>query len=425
MNSTLFPLPMSHPICDTEIIAIIGSFLQVTPLLKEQVLVNNRVEFSVSYIQKLSQKLFTLPLEQKEEIATCITQFFGANASEQAHITLHLVNQPDVLFWASHLLDFWNTSAQCFYFATSGSTHIPTTHAHTLSILFQEATLLAQQLPTTKRIISVMPIHHVYGFTFSVIIPLALGIPSYTFSPIPTEDFFAFLRPFDAVVAFPLLWEGIISLTALQQPQTMLPQPLTAITATSPCPRHIIKQLNSAGGLTTFEVYGSTETSVIGTRTGEQNHYRLLPWWQAHDRPSQNTLLVRNSQPHEPLHVLAPDILQFSSGNTFAPIARHDKAVQVGGENVYPMQIEEVLKTHPCIHHCAVRLMTPNEGHRLKAFIVPINNSPECLGALTGTVLQQWFAAHLSPASRPKHVTLGASVPTNKVGKRCDWDIQK
>jgi long-chain acyl-CoA synthetase len=50
---------------------------------------------------------------------------------------------------------------------------------------------------------------------------------------------------------------------------------------------------------------------------------------------------------------------------------RAEGAVQVGGVNVFPDVVGRVLTAHSGVAQAAVRLMRPEEGTRLKAFVVP------------------------------------------------------
>ena len=62
-------------------------------------------------------------------------------------------------------------------FRTSGSSGAPKSCTHALALLWQEADALAALLPGRRRIVSLMPAHHIYGFLFTVLLPqrLALG----------------------------------------------------------------------------------------------------------------------------------------------------------------------------------------------------------------------------------------------------------
>ena len=107
----------------------------------------------------------------------------------------------------------------------------------------------------------------------------------------------------------------------------------------------------------------------------------------------------------------------------FAVVSRHDKAVQVGGRNVYPERVREVLESHPDVARCRVRLMRPEEGWRLKAFVVPKEPPASARQAMRlRSSLLAWCRERLAPESVPKALTFGSALPYNAYGKDADWE---
>ena len=103
--------------------------------------------------------------------------------------------------------------------------------------------------------------------------------------------------------------------------------------------------------------------------------------------------------------------------------------VQVGGINVSLHLVREKLMKHPLIKEAAVRMMRPEEGARLKAFIV-LKENIEDGSAPNDLHFQQIYAdiehyinQNLSTAERPKSITYGRKLPLNKMGKSSDWPI--
>ncbi len=98
-----------------------------------------------------------------------------------------------------------------------------------------------------------------------------------------------------------------------------------------------------------------------------------------------------------------------------------DAAVQVGGHNVYPSHVAARLREHPEVEAAAVRLMTPAEGDRLKAFVVPRRR--EACEDLLRRELSQWCHEHLTAPERPRAFSFGAELPTNEQAKPLDWRV--
>jgi acyl-coenzyme A synthetase/AMP-(fatty) acid ligase len=93
--------------------------------------------------------------------------------------------------------------------------------------------------------------------------------------------------------------------------------------------------------------------------------------------------------------------------------------VQVGGVNVFPERVREVLKRHPAVADAAVRLMRPGEGTRLKAFVVPKVTTAD--GEELGADLRAWMEQELTAPERPKAIRLGPALPVGSAGKSTDW----
>ena len=101
-----------------------------------------------------------------------------------------------------------------------------------------------------------------------------------------------------------------------------------------------------------------------------------------------------------------------------SPGGRLDKAVQVAGVNVYPNHAASVLEGHEGVSRCLVRLMRPDEGYRLKAFIVPKPgwNEQDLRASLANFARQ-----HLNDAQRPAQYSFGEDIPRGPLGKPTDW----
>jgi long-chain acyl-CoA synthetase len=92
--------------------------------------------------------------------------------------------------------------------------------------------------------------------------------------------------------------------------------------------------------------------------------------------------------------------------------------VQVGGINVFPSRVRDVLLQHPEVADAAVRLMTAHDSTRLKAYVVPKHD------AVTTDLAQRldtWLAPRLSAAERPRAFAMGSELLRNAQGKLVDW----
>ena len=92
---------------------------------------------------------------------------------------------------------------------------------------------------------------------------------------------------------------------------------------------------------------------------------------------------------------------------------RTDEMIVSGGENVYPIELENVLINHLGVQQVAV-IGVPDKdfGQRLKAFIVPDNNEN-----LTETEIKNWLATRVARFQMPVAVEFLEQLPITAVGK--------
>jgi len=299
-------------------------------------------------------------------------------------------------------------------FRTSGSSGMPKRCAHRLDSLWREAGELARLLPGRRRVLSAVPAHHIYGFLFTVLLPQA----DRAAAPLPVLDvrgnspaaLASLVQPGDLVVAHPDWWRQVAALGLA------FPPDVVGVTSTAPCPDEVALAL-AGGGLRLVQVYGSSETAGVGWREAAGEAYRLFPYWWTVDGVS----IARPGEGGAVESYALQDRLEWIDAERFMPAGRIDQAVQVGGTNVFPAYVAEVLALHPAVAECQVRPMRPDEGVRLKAFVVP--REPDTDAAALRTTLSGWIAERLTPAERPAAFSFGTALPRQRSGKPADWII--
>jgi 4-coumarate--CoA ligase (photoactive yellow protein activation family) len=208
---------------------------------------------------------------------------------------------------------------------------------------------------------SVVPRYHLYGCSFAFLLPIILDIEVLNTPFLSSSAIIDQLREGDLLVGFPLFWSHLTKL------KYACKRGIIGLTSTGPCPADVFAEVKSMGICHFYEIYGSSETGAVGIRTDYNHKFKLLSHWQ---KQTERTLL-RTISPVHSQQLNLPDNVQWADDIHFQPIERLDKAVQVGGINVYPRAISEVIEEHPLVKYCRVRLMDEHEGNRLKAFVVP------------------------------------------------------
>ncbi|OYT98731.1 MAG: 4-coumarate--CoA ligase [Burkholderiales bacterium PBB1] len=298
-------------------------------------------------------------------------------------------------------------------FRTSGSSGVAKACPHALTNLWQEVEHLASLVPSTRRLLAAVPAHHLYGFLFTALLPQRLGCSEVIdIRRMTPQAVAAMMRPGDLVISHPAHW------ALLARHAGRLASGVQGVTSTAPCPEALARTLEAIGLDRLIQVYGSSETAGIGTRTESGAAFRLMPFW-SRDTADPDCLLRRDADGSIRSHAVQ-DQLDWHDEHQFDICGRMDGAVQVGGTNVFPARVRQVLLDHPQVSDAAVRLMTPDEGARLKAFVVPVPGTDTV--ALTSD-LWRWTESRLTAPERPKAFTVGHQLPQNAIGKPSDWAL--
>jgi len=162
-----------------------------------------------------------------------------------------------------------------------------------------------------------------------------------------------------------------------------------------------------------LEIYGSSETAGIGYRFSTDEAFELLPRW---DKGPSGESLVDRFKGRE---LALEDRVCWQDERHLTPTGRLDRAIQVGGINVYPQAIARKLEGLTSVAQARVRIGSGEQGERLKAFIVPAN--PEQPHSELEAQLSDWCRKQLSAPETPTHFSFGRQLPSGNLGKAADW----
>ncbi|MBQ7739453.1 MAG: AMP-binding protein [Desulfovibrionaceae bacterium] len=352
-------------------------------------------EFDLDYF---GQTVIASKLTDQEclRLASNLSQMFGIN--------FNLISADTFSSLAKKAYNLWQKSKKTVTFATSGSTGTPKLCCHAALDLFEEAQSITPLIYKPKRVLVTVPIHHLYGFTFGLILPKLLSLPTKPIIALPSIICDQ-AQSTDLVVTMPLLLKKM----------SLLESDFKAcqvISATMPLDAEAAKFLQSRQ-IPLLEIFGSSETSVLGTRTAHTEPFTLRPYFEIDSEKSAVTRKLACGKTHTyPLQ----DKFFWSTNRTFFPKGRLDTAIQIGGVNVYPEKIVAYLCNHPKVKTCSVRL-DQNLG-RLKAFIVLKDGLP------TKDLRQElrlFVKEGLTSFEQPIRFDFGSQLPQNTLGKFVDW----
>ncbi|WP_207461600.1 4-coumarate--CoA ligase [Azospirillum sp. SYSU D00513] len=339
-------------------------------------------------------------------LATAVAQRFNL---QDCGIEDYLLVRTTLGEWADLVIEGLRRGCRRLTFRTSGSTGAAKPCTHDISILEQEVDALEVLFAGRRRILSTVPSHHIYGFLFTVLLPRRLGIPVVDVRSRGPAALARIAEPGDLIVGFPSYWK-LLPLSVRFAPD------VEGTSSTAPLPAGTADALALCGLGRLVEIYGSSETGGVGWRLAPGSSFTLFPHWE--QDPAVPDGLVRLDSRGRPERHLLSDHLDWLDARRFQVKGRRDGAVQVGGINVFPDRVAEILSRHPAVSEARVRLMRPEEGERLKAFIVPSAAEPE---EELRASLTAWVDEHLSSPERPRAFAFGAALPVNAMGKAADW----
>ncbi len=300
----------------------------------------------------------------------------------------------------------WITQAQAsgdarLIVRTSGSTGTPVPCGHAVADLIEEARFLATSLADRRRVVALVPAHHLYGIIWTALLPAVMGIPVVMRTLGAPLD----LAAGDLVVAVPDQWRTLSRLIRA------FPGDVTGISSAAPLDDELGSTLLASGLGRLLDIYGSSETGGIALRQLPATAYALLPRWHLVPGGQDDWQLADRDGRHHAL----PDHVERVGARGLRPTGRRDGAVQVGGHNVWPARVVEALRRFDGVADAAVRLHVDG---RLKAFIVPDGDRDPAELAL---IVERQAADRLSIPERPRHLRFGAALPRNAMGKPEDW----
>ena len=332
-----------------------------------------------------------------------------------AGIDDRLILEPTFGSWVATAREGLENFSAAMTFRTSGSQGVPKRCTHALSTLWQEVEALAPLVEGRRRVLTAVRGHHIYGFVFTALVPLGLELAGADLVDLrnrPPSSLRAELKEGDLVIGYPDFWSAVAKVGAI-------PHGVVGVTSTSHCPGEVARQLSRAGLDSLVQIYGSTETAAVGTRTDPEEPFELLPFWERTEDDAET--LVRRTLDGRVAPYPLQDTLEWSDERHFRPAGRIDRAIQIGGVDVFPDRVRRVLMEHPAVLDAAVRRMRPDDSSRLKAFVVLRAGFTD--DSAMHAELDAWVETLLTPPERPRAFSFGPTLPRDSAGKLSDWRL--
>lgn len=297
-----------------------------------------------------------LALSQEELVACAIrvANFFGAGETQLPD------DNPSIDDWAGTLRPVVSSRLSEFSFKSAARNVDQATCHHNADRIYQDSAAAANLLLGRRRLLSLVAPHSLLGFELSVLTPGLLHIEAADCRRMSPDKLSVFARFGDVLVATPTLWRYMV------QENLAAPDNSIAVSFGEPMTPDLAADMRKSGFGVLRELYGSTESGLIGWRDDPSEPFLLFEHWRGAD-----DALIRLLPNGEEEIVSAMDQLDWIDDRRFRLLGRRDGAVQVGAVNVFPEEVATMLRAHPKIKRCGISVGRRADGaSRLIANIV-------------------------------------------------------
>ncbi len=318
------------------------------------------------------------------------------------------------------------------------------THANLLANLTQLSAIIQQPPEKEHVFLALLPLFHVFGLTITLLLPAMMAarvvpMPRY----VPADMLEAFKKyQFTAFIGAPSVYISLLQQKNLAQYD--LHHIVFCISGSAPMPVEWLKKFEEVTGTPITEGFGLTEASPVthanpvfgkqkpgsigvpvpgtmarivdtedGARVLAHNEIGELiikgpqvmkGYWK---RPEETARTIRDGW------LYTGDIAYMDEEGYFYIVDRKKDLIIVGGYNVYPREIDEVLHTHPKIREAVtVGVNHRSRGETVKAYIVPEEGAN-----LTVPEVVAFCRQKLASFKVPRLIEFREELPKTMVGK--------
>lgn len=261
-----------------------------------------------------------------------------------------------------------NAERDSLYFYTSGSTGEPKCIVKSLGMIERETAALDKTWGSdadafVSIVYTTVPHYHFYGFIFKLMWPLASGRPFSTITYGPWEDLLEVLTPQATIISSPAHLRRIAGLHPLKDSQI----PLRIFSAGAPLTYEVAQEARKILGVAPTEIFGSTETGVVATRSLEKSNddvWHLLPDVSI---LSDDLGVMSVKSPYTSPEWIETSDLITQKENGFLFLGRADSIVKIEGKRVSLLEVEANLNSIDLVKEAIVISLS---GERLAALVV-------------------------------------------------------
>ncbi len=348
--------------------------------------------------QETAETLWTkIPLDIKQRADAKAAKLFGYNERSFSFFE-RMVDYCYASFLKNGQLVFDVSAAA----DTPASSRVLTTE-----MMWKESRAIAALFPEVKRIISLVPSTHWYGFVFGAELPHILQVPLVSLPDQPAQEWNISLAAGDLVVATPLFWNYWLRCG------NQFPGGVEVVSATAPCSGELMAELTAVGAMGVTDIYGSSQTGAVGYRRQASSPFEVFSFWNL--SLSQGGIRLKHAGRAEWITLSAP--IQMTDDRRFYPGSSLNvvSLPNTSSSNQVPFlqHIEQVLSSHPAVRACRVRRISPLQDSRLEAFVsLHEGYTPSHLG-----IIRTFLRQHLPAPEIPENFTFEKPVLASAVAK--------
>jgi malonyl-CoA/methylmalonyl-CoA synthetase len=326
---------------------------------------------------------------------------------------------------------------------TSGTTGHPkgAVLSHANCLASAEALRLAWRWSEADRLLLTLPLFHMHGLGVGLHGTLHAGGSAVLRRGFRPEEVLADIEAFAVTLFFgvPTMYHRL----ADHPEARILARLRLCVSGSAPLPAALHARIEAVSGQRVLERYGMTETLMLVSNPYEGERRPGSVGW-----PLPGVELRLEGNPAE-IQVRGPNVFSgywerpeanadcFTQDGWFRTgdlgeqdedgyvriVGRAKELIISGGYNVYPREVEDVLREHPTLDDVAVVGEASEEwGERVVAYAVPTARTrrPEMGGAPDPPaleVLREFVAGRLAPYKRPRALYLVEALPRNALGK--------
>ena len=288
---------------------------------------------------------------------------------------------------------------------TSGTTERPKYVAKSMAQLVGEIDVLSKFIPPARCVLSTVPLSHLYGLLFGVLLPLRSGARIVSHEALLPADLAAVIEHASV--------DLMISTAAHLRAMTgaAMPRGLRVITSGARMPPELHLGLATEHGWHVTDVLGSTETGGIATRDHPMNAWTPLPGAKVSAPAGQ---LVVESPWCGGARVELDDRVEIRQDGTFHYLGRSAELVKIAGKRADAHAIEATVLAIPGVADVALVVhAAAGKEPRIALAITTLPGGPQVgREAIAAAIRQQFDAVFV-----PRIIKLVPRIPRTERGK--------